>query len=140
MKNSSQYAPLLTKLCNKLKRQKGVSVKELLDEDPNIKKVWTIGPPIMMKVTCETTKPYKVDTIVSLNSIMVDGTGMCGSCRVTIGGETKFVCSDGPEFDGQLVDWEEFSNRLTRYTGLEKKSWESYKAGQHDCKCGRRTN
>ncbi|MCK5767257.1 MAG: sulfide/dihydroorotate dehydrogenase-like FAD/NAD-binding protein [Candidatus Atribacteria bacterium] len=116
------------------------ALKELLDEDPTIKKIWTIGPPIMMKVTCNTTKSYAVDTIVSLNSIMVDGTGMCGSCRVSIGGETKFVCSDGPEFDGQLVDWEEFTNRLTRYKGLEEKSWNEFKNGNHDCKSGRRTN
>jgi NAD(P)H-flavin reductase len=115
-------------------------LKELLDKDKSIKKVWTIGPPIMMKVTCNTTKPYPVDTIVSLNSIMVDGTGMCGSCRVTIGGETKFVCTDGPEFNGQLVDWEEFSNRLSRYKGSEKKSWDLYHQPNHTCTCGRRTN
>jgi ferredoxin--NADP+ reductase len=115
-------------------------LKELLDKDKSIKKVWTIGPPIMMKVTCETTKPYSLDTIVSLNSIMVDGTGMCGSCRVTIGGETKFVCTDGPEFDGQLVDWEEFSNRLSRYKGSEKKSWDLYHQPNHICTCGSRTN
>jgi len=66
-------------------------LKELLDKDKSIKKVWTIGPAIMMKVTCETTKPYPVETIVSLNSIMVDGTGMCGSCRVTIGGRDQ-IC------------------------------------------------
>ena len=116
------------------------ALKEILDRDPKIKKVWTIGPPIMMKVTCITTKPYDVDTIVSLNSIMVDGTGMCGSCRVTIGGETKLVCTDGPEFNGQLVDWEEFSNRLTRYKELENKSWDKHKNHQHECQCGRRTN
>jgi len=115
-------------------------LKELLDKDKSIKKVWTIGPPIMMKVTCDTTKPYPVETIVSLNSIMVDGTGMCGSCRVTIGGETKFVCTDGPEFDGQLVDWEEFSNRLSRYKGSENKSWDLYHEHNHTCTCGRRTN
>lgn len=115
-------------------------LKELLGKDKSIKKVWTIGPPIMMKVTCETTKPYSVDTIVSLNSIMVDGTGMCGSCRVTIGGETKFVCTDGPEFDGQLVDWEEFSNRLSRYKDAEKKSWNLYQEHNHTCTCGRGTN
>ncbi|HCL91084.1 MAG TPA: sulfide/dihydroorotate dehydrogenase-like FAD/NAD-binding protein, partial [Candidatus Atribacteria bacterium] len=115
-------------------------LKELLEKDKSIKKVWTIGPPIMMKVTCETTKPYSVDTIVSLNSIMVDGTGMCGSCRVTIGGETKFVCTDGPEFDGQLVDWEEFSNRLSRYKDAEKKSWDFYQEHNHTCTCGRGTN
>ena len=115
-------------------------LKELLDKDKSIKKVWTIGPPIMMKVTCDTTKPYPVDTIVSLNSIMVDGTGMCGSCRVTIGGETKFVCTDGPEFDGQLVDWEEFSNRLSRYKDSEKKSWDLYHEHNHVCSCGKETN
>jgi len=115
-------------------------LKELLDKDKSINKVWTIGPPIMMKVTCETTKPYPVETIVSLNSIMVDGTGMCGSCRVTIGGETKIACTDGPEFDGQLVDWEEFSNRLSRYKGSEKKSWDLYQEHNHTCTCGRRTN
>ena len=115
-------------------------LKELLDKDRSIKKVWTIGPAIMMKVTCETTRPYPVETIVSLNSIMVDGTGMCGSCRVTIGEETKFVCTDGPEFDGQLVDWEEFMNRLSRYQDAEKKSWEIYQEHTHPCTCGRRTN
>jgi len=113
-------------------------LKELLDKDKSIKKVWAIGPAIMMKVTCETTRPYAVETIVSLNSIMVDGTGMCGSCRVTIGGETKFVCTDGPEFDGQLVDWEEFMNRLTRYKTQEKKSWEIYQKHNPSCTCGRR--
>lgn len=115
-------------------------LKELLDQDKAVKKVWTIGPAIMMKVTCETTRPYPLETIVSLNSIMVDGTGMCGSCRVTIGGETKFVCTDGPEFDGQLVDWEEFMNRLSRYKDAEKKSWEIYQEHTHPCICGRRSN
>lgn len=116
-------------------------LKEILDKDKSIKRVWTIGPPIMMKVTCDTTKPYAVDTIVSLNSIMVDGTGMCGSCRVTIGGETKFVCTDGPEFDGQLVDWTEFSNRLNRYKDSEKESWNKYKkTHNHNCRSERETN
>jgi len=112
-------------------------LKELLNKDKSIKKVWTIGPAIMMKVTCETTKSYPVETIVSLNSIMVDGTGMCGSCRVTIGGETKFVCTDGPEFDGQLVDWVEFMNRLSRYKDSEKKSWDLYHEPTHLCSCGK---
>jgi len=112
-------------------------LKELLDKDKSIKKVWSIGPAIMMKVTCETTKPYPVETIVSLNSVMVDGTGMCGSCRVTIGGETKFACTDGPEFNGQLVDWTEFMNRLTRYRKQEQKSWEIYQKRTHICKCGK---
>ncbi len=110
-------------------------LKRLLEEDNSIKKVWAIGPAIMMKVTCETTRPFPVETIVSLNSIMVDGTGMCGSCRVTIGGESKFVCTDGPEFDGQLVDWEEFMNRLIRYQEAEKKSWAIYHKESHHCHC-----
>jgi ferredoxin--NADP+ reductase len=115
-------------------------LKELLDNDKSIKKVWAIGPAIMMKVTCETTKPYQVETIVSLNSVMVDGTGMCGSCRVTIGGETKFVCTDGPEFNGQLVDWTEFMNRLSRYKDSEKRSWDLYHEHTHLGSCGKETN
>lgn len=110
------------------------ALKEKLDEDPSIKKIWTIGPPIMMKVTTELTKSYPVETIVSLNTIMVDGTGMCGSCRVTIGGETKFVCTDGPEFDGQLVDWDEFIHRIFRYRNEEKESWQYYK-DRDGCRC-----
>lgn len=110
------------------------SLKEKLDKDKTIKKIWAIGPPIMMKVTTALTKNYPVDTIVSLNTVMVDGTGMCGSCRVSIGGETKFVCTDGPEFDGQLVDWDEFMNRINRYKKEEGKSWQYYKQ-QENCHC-----
>ena len=106
-------------------------VTEVLDEvlqgENDVKKVWAIGPAIMMKVTCDVAKPYNVETIVSLNSVMVDGTGMCGSCRVTVGGETKFTCIDGPEFNGHLVDWREFMNRLMRYDRSEKLSLELYK-------------
>ncbi len=100
---------------------------EVLQREKDVKKVWAVGPAIMMKVVCDVTKPYNVETIVSLNAIMVDGTGMCGSCRVTVGGETKFTCVDGPEFDGHLVDWREFMNRLLRYDKLEKMSLERYK-------------
>jgi ferredoxin--NADP+ reductase len=100
---------------------------EVLQREKDVKKVWAVGPAIMMKVVCDVTKPYDVETIVSLNAIMVDGTGMCGSCRVTVGGETKFTCVDGPEFDGHLVDWREFMNRLLRYDKLEKMSLERYK-------------
>ena len=88
----------------------------------------------MMKVVTELTKSYPVDTIVSLNTIMVDGTGMCGSCRVSIGGETKFVCTDGPEFDGQLVDWDEFMLRIHRYKEEENESWQSLKE-KKGCRC-----
>jgi ferredoxin--NADP+ reductase len=73
----------------------------------------------MMKFAALTTKPYGIHTIVSLNTIMIDGTGMCGGCRVTIGGETKFVCVDGPEFDGHLVDWDNMLLRLGTYKSEE---------------------
>ena len=82
--------------------------------------VVVIGPPIMMKFCAETTRPYGVPTIVSLNTIMVDGTGMCGGCRVSIGGTTKFVCVDGPEFDGHLVDFDNMMLRLGAYKTYEK--------------------
>ena len=81
-------------------------VQESLSARDDVARVWAIGPAIMMKFCARTTEPFSVPTIVSLNSIMVDGTGMCGACRVLIGGETKFVCVDGPEFDGHLVDWD----------------------------------
>ena len=110
------------------------ALKEKLDHDHSIKKIWAIGPPIMMKVVTALTKAYPVETIVSLNTIMVDGTGMCGSCRVSIGGETKFVCTDGPEFDGQAVDWDEFMNRINRYKNKEEQSWHHYEH-QHKCLC-----
>ena len=77
--------------------------------------VIAIGPPIMMRFCSETTRPFKAKTFVSLNSIMVDGTGMCGGCRVDVGGEVKFVCVDGPEFDGHLVDWDNMIARLRSY-------------------------
>ncbi len=86
-------------------------LKELCDGDPRPDMVVAIGPPIMMKFCVETTRPFGIHTVVSLNTIMIDGTGMCGGCRVTVGGKTKFVCVDGPEFDGHQVD---FSNMLAR--------------------------
>lgn len=81
-----------------------------------------IGPPIMMKFAALTTKPYGIHTIVSLNTIMIDGTGMCGGCRVTIGGKTKFVCVDGPEFDGHQVDWDNMLLRLGTYKSKEQEA------------------
>ncbi len=81
--------------------------------------VVAIGPPIMMKFCAETTRPFGVKTLVSLNTIMIDGTGMCGGCRVSVGGETKFVCVDGPEFDGHLVDWDGMMSRLRSYKAQE---------------------
>jgi ferredoxin--NADP+ reductase len=82
--------------------------------------VYAIGPVIMMKAVSELTRPYKIHTIVSLNSIMVDGTGMCGSCRVKVDEKSKFACVDGPEFDGHLVDFDELSKRLKLFIDLEK--------------------
>ena len=82
--------------------------------------VVAIGPPIMMKFCAEATRPFGVKTLVSLNTIMIDGTGMCGGCRVSVGGETRFVCVDGPEFDGHLVDWDGMMSRLRSYKTQEE--------------------
>jgi ferredoxin--NADP+ reductase len=88
--------------------------------------VWIIGPAIMMKVTSEITRPYAIKTFVSLNPIMVDGTGMCGSCRVTVGGKTRFACVDGPEFDAHLVDFDGLMQRLRIYQAEERESYDRY--------------
>jgi len=85
-----------------------------------------IGPPVMMKFCALTTKPFNVPTLVSLNSIMVDGTGMCGGCRVSVGGKTKFVCVDGPEFDGHQVDWDNMIKRLGAYKLREKSDHDAH--------------
>ncbi len=89
--------------------------------------VMAVGPAIMMKSVCETTRPFGVRTTVSLNPIMIDGTGMCGGCRVSVGGETKFACTDGPEFDGHLVDWNLLMNRQKSYRKEEQESFEAWK-------------
>jgi ferredoxin--NADP+ reductase len=96
-----------------------VPLKELCEVEPKPALVVAIGPPVMMKFCAETTRPYGVHTVVSLNTIMVDGTGMCGGCRVTVGGETKFVCVDGPEFDGHQVDFDNMMSRLKAYKARE---------------------
>ena len=96
-------------------------LQELLEEKPGgIAQVWAIGPAIMMKFVSLTTKPYKVPTIVSLNTIMIDGTGMCGGCRVLLDEGAKFVCVDGPEFDAHKVDWENLLARQQFYRGEER--------------------
>lgn len=95
--------------------------------------VYTAGPVIMMKTVCELTRPYGIKTIVSLNPIMVDGTGMCGGCRVTINGETKFACVDGPEFDGHAVDFDELMARQSTYKDKEKSKLEHYE-NNHKCR------
>jgi ferredoxin/flavodoxin---NADP+ reductase len=102
-----------------------VPLKELCERDPKPDIAVAIGPPIMMKFCAETTRPYGVHTMVSLNTIMVDGTGMCGGCRVTVGGETKFVCVDGPEFDGHKVDFDNMMLRLGSYKGQEQNDHEA---------------
>jgi ferredoxin--NADP+ reductase len=95
-----------------------------------------IGPPIMMKFCAETTRPYGVKTFASLNSIMVDGTGMCGCCRVTVGGEVKFVCVDGSEFDAHLVDWENMLKRMGTYKQREALARERALEKLGGCECG----
>ena len=105
-----------------------VPVEELHNEGRQIDHVWAIGPAIMMKFVALTTKKFDTKTTVSLNSIMVDGTGMCGACRVEVGGETKFACVDGPEFDGHLVDWNLLMSRQRMYTDMEKVAMEAYQA------------
>jgi len=94
-------------------------LKELCESETPPNLVVAIGPPIMMKFCSKTTEPYKVPTVVSLNTIMVDGTGMCGGCRVNVGGEVKFVCVDGPEFDGHQVDFDNMMKRLQSYKSQE---------------------
>ena len=91
-----------------------------------------IGPMIMMKFVCLTTKPWKLQTTVSLNALMVDGTGMCGACRVSVGGKTLFTCVDGPEFDGHLVDFDEAIRRQGMYRNQERAAAENH---EHKCKC-----
>ena len=94
-------------------------LKQLCESQCPPAEVVAIGPPIMMKFCALTTKPYNIFTTVSLNTIMIDGTGMCGGCRVSIGGETKFVCVDGPEFDGHLVDWDNMMMRMKSFKERE---------------------
>ena len=98
-------------------------LKELCEAGA-VDEVIAIGPPIMMKFCALTTKPYNVKTVVSLNTIMIDGTGMCGGCRVSVGGETKFVCVDGPEFDAHQVDWDLMLKRMGAFKPLEAKARE----------------
>ena len=95
-------------------------LKELIDAGNQYDTVIAIGPMIMMKFVCETTRPYGIKTIVSMNTIMVDGTGMCGGCRLTVGGETKFACVDGPDFDGHLVDFDGAMRRGAMYKAQER--------------------
>lgn len=110
--------------------RKGVAtipVQEMCESQTPPAEVIAIGPPIMMKFVCKTTAPFNVPTTVSLNTIMIDGTGMCGGCRVSVGGETKFVCVDGPEFDGSKVDWDNMMMRMKSFKDRETEDF-------HKCK------
>jgi ferredoxin--NADP+ reductase len=113
-------------------------LKKTLEEDKDIKLAVCIGPVPMMKFCCKMTAEYGVKTMVSLNPIMVDGTGMCGCCRVKVGGQMKFACVDGPEFDGHEVDWDELNLRLRSYLEEEKVSYDQFKAAHAGgCSCSR---
>jgi ferredoxin--NADP+ reductase len=101
-------------------------LKDILEKE-DVRLVVGIGPVPMMKFVCQVTKTKNVKTLVSLNPIMIDGTGMCGGCRVTVGGETKFACVDGPEFDGHEVDFDELMHRLQAYQEDEKRSYEEHR-------------
>lgn len=102
-----------------------VPLEELLAEDSKqFDEVIAIGPVIMMKFVCQTTKKYDVKTVISMNPIMIDGTGMCGCCRLTVGGETKFACVDGPDFDGHQVDFDEAMSRGSMYKPFERHAYE----------------
>ena len=99
-------------------------LKTLLENGERFDEVIAIGPMIMMKFVCLTTKEYNQKTVVSMNPIMVDGTGMCGGCRLTVGGKTKFACVDGPDFDGHEVDFDEAMSRSRSYTSFERHAYE----------------
>ena len=99
-------------------------LKTLLENGERFDEVIAIGPLIMMKFVCLTTKEYDQKTVVSMNPIMVDGTGMCGGCRLTVGGQTKFACVDGPDFDGHEVDFDEAMSRSRSYTSFERHAYE----------------
>lgn len=100
------------------------ALKELIEAGNKYDEVIAIGPLVMMKFVCKLTKEYDIKTVVSMNPIMIDGTGMCGGCRLTVGGETKFACVDGPDFDGHLVDFDEALERGAMYKEFEQKKRE----------------
>ena len=100
------------------------ALRELIESGERYDQVIAIGPRVMMKFVCKLTKEYAIPTVVSMNPIMIDGTGMCGGCRLTVGGETKFACVDGPDFDGHLVDFDEAMKRGTMYRDFERKARE----------------
>lgn len=109
-------------------------LKKVLEEKDHVARVWGIGPVIMMRAVAETTRPFGVMTIVSMNPIMVDGTGMCGACRVSVGGETRFACVDGPEFDAHQVDWQLALRRMNMYKEEEEKIIAFHEGGGCGCR------
>jgi len=106
-------------------------IEQAIAHHPDIDEVVAIGPPIMMKFCAETTRPHEIRTLVSMNPVMVDGTGMCGGCRVRVGGEVKFACVDGPDFDGHAVDFDDLMARLQRFRPSEAKALERW---QESCR------
>ena len=130
-----------------------VGIEKFIKQEGHVDKAFAIGPPIMMKFSCLLTQKYNIPTDVSLNTIMVDGTGMCGACRLTIGGKTKFVCIDGPEFDGALVDWDEMFKRMGTFKRAEQEELEHFEdhiesvndtpaieVGSENCQLGQAVN
>ncbi len=113
------------------------ALADVLDANPDVDEVLAIGPIVMMKACADLTRDRTVHTVVSLNPVMVDGTGMCGGCRVTIGGQMKFACVDGPEFDGHQVDFDEMVLRSKRFEDEEKDSLRRWEEAGHVCNLGR---
>lgn len=111
-------------------------LQQIIDSGEKIDMVIAIGPVPMMKAVVKTTREPKIKTYVSLNPIMVDGTGMCGACRVTVGGKTKFACVDGPDFDGHEVDFDEMTKRLKMYNRYEKQAYDRFLESEH-CRLAR---
>jgi ferredoxin--NADP+ reductase len=109
-------------------------LQRILDEESDFGLAYCVGPVPMMKVISQITKPYNIKTMVCLNAIMLDGTGMCGGCRLIEGGVVKFCCVDGPEFDGHLVDFDELMNRQKRFVPEEQQAMEKLKAKNHKCR------
>lgn len=101
-------------------------IRQAIEKHPDIEECIAIGPPVMMKAAAEATRPHKIKTVVSLNPLMVDGTGMCGGCRVKVGGRVKFACVDGPDFDAHQVDFDDLTSRLKRFAEEEKAALERW--------------
>jgi NAD(P)H-flavin reductase len=109
-------------------------IRQAIEKHPDIEECIAIGPPVMMKAAAEATRPHKIKTVVSLNPLMVDGTGMCGGCRVKVGGSVKFACVDGPDFDAHQVDFDDLTSRLKRFAEEEKIALERW---SESCRLGR---